>query len=202
MTEPILIEPQLFPNLDFFKMANRSGKIILETNENFQKQTYRNRYEIAGPNGSQSLIVPIKKFGKHNCPLSEVGISYETDWQKIHWRTLETAYNSSPYFLYYKDDLEKLIFAKHQLLYEFAIKSIEFLVDNLNLNVSISQSTIYEKSPLGITDLRNTVSPKKPDLFKYSDYYQVYKGKLGFMGNLSALDLLFNEGPAAEAYLT
>jgi hypothetical protein len=190
-----ILSTALMPNIDYITAIQQADAVEIEFHETFRKQTYRNRYEIAGPNGRQSLTVPVDKGGKSNCPVSDVRISYDENWPKQHWKSLETAYNSSPFFLYYRDDFESILFKKHEFLIDMNMEFTELILNILEIDNKISYTKKFIKNYGDAIDLRYLISPKEPFLKKeYKPYYQVFAEKNGFMENLSAIDLIFNEG--------
>ena len=107
MNQKTVFSTALLPNIDYLTAFIHAKNILIEKHETYKKQSYRNRYSIAGPNGIQALTVPVDKNGRRNCPIADLKISYDNNWLKLHWKSWETAYNSSPFFLYYKDDFKK-----------------------------------------------------------------------------------------------
>ena len=133
----------------------------------------------------------------------DIGISYAEPWNIKHWRAIESAYNSSPYFLYYKDYLNKILHAEHARLIELNDLLLKFFLQRLNINTQISYSkdfTPYQS--MDVTDYRDSFSPKSPyAALSFPSYSQVFDSKLPFYPNLSILDLLFNLGPDAASYI-
>jgi hypothetical protein len=171
----------------------------------YQKQTYANRCNIAVSNGVMPLIIPVENQGK--TLTKDVKISNHFDWQTLHFRALQSAYRSSPFFEYYADELSELYRQKFVYLVDFNINLQDKILQLLNYqNLNISLSTTYKKSFENSNfDLREVLLPKKkilnlPKNLK-KEYYQVFSVKLGFMENLSVFDLLFNMGNEARIYL-
>jgi hypothetical protein len=115
----ILLATACFPPVQYFSKLVRFEKIYLEQFENFTKQTYRNRYEILGANGVISLIVPVVKGRGRKIKIRDLRISYDTGWQRNHWRTIFSAYNSSPFFEFYMDDIQPLFEKPYKFLFDF-----------------------------------------------------------------------------------
>ena len=182
--------------------------ILFEHYEHYKKQTYRNRCCIYGANGKLNLIIPIQHTGKRII-IKDVNISYETDWQKLHWRSIQTAYRSSPYFEYYEDELAPFFTKKYKLLIEFNEALQLQILEILGLKIRYSHTTSYEEhytdltsNREGTTDYRTAMHAElhapNPELLPYS---QVFQDKHGFIPNLSIIDLLFNLGPDSASYL-
>ncbi|MCB0466436.1 MAG: WbqC family protein [Aequorivita sp.] len=197
----ILLHPSYFPSIEQMAAVAQAEKVVFEVEDNYQKQTYRNRMFIAHSNGKLLLNIPIKhnKAGKRK-KTKEVIVENDFPWQEQHWKSLQSAYRSSPFFEYYEDDLEHLFIAPVGKLMEHNFKIFDLLCELIGIEVEISKTTSYEQNP-GITDLRFLVDAKRKSAFRPEIYTQVHEANHPFLPNLSVLDLLFNEGPNALVYL-
>lgn len=206
MNNKLLLSTAFFPPVLYFKLLveNRGGKI--EKYENYSKQSYRNRCAICGANGLQYLSVPVKKSNELKIKISDVEIDYSTEWQKNHYKSIESAYRSSPFFEFYIDDFRFVFEEKTKFLFDLNQKILNTCIRTMELDVEISCSTdfiqVIENNPL---DRRFDLHPKKPinnkELRSLKPYKQVFDDKFGFLPNLSVLDLIFNLGPEAVDYL-
>lgn len=194
----MLFHPTYFPSIyQFSKMLQRK-ELIFEVEDNFQKQTYRNRCFILGPNGKQLLNVPVQKeTGKQKT--KNLQINYSEDWQKNHLRALDTAYRSSPFYEFYIDDILPIFEKKELLLIDLNINIFEVLCRLIQIEVPYIKTKVFHKE--AINDFRTLVNAKKPIICKFPEYTQVFSNKHGFTENLSILDLLFMEGPNTLMYL-
>ena len=197
----ILIHPTYFPSIEQMAAVAQSEKVIFEIEDHYQKQTYRNRTFIAHSNGKLLLNIPIKhnKTGKRQ-KTKDVTVENDFPWQEHHWRSLQSAYRSSPFFEYYEDDLEQLFTETVGNLMEHNLKIFDLLCELLGIEVEVSKTTSFEKNP-ETTDLRILVDAKRKSTFQPETYTQVHEINHPFLPNLSVLDLLFNEGPSALDYL-
>jgi hypothetical protein len=182
-----------------YALIAQNDRYAIDAHENFVKQTYRSRAEIYGANGKLKLIVPLQKR-KNQTPMHEVEISYEEDWQRLHWRSFESAYRLSPYFEYYEEEfLPFYENKKYSKLLEFNLALEEKIKTLLGLNSSMQLTKKYEEQEI---DYRQLIKPKQSfEQIEFSYYIQVFTEKYGFIPNLSILDLLFNLGPASTDYL-
>lgn len=177
--------------------------VVWEVWDNYQKQTYRNRCYICTDRGRLTLTVPIRHVGGETGRqlFRDVLIDNSYNWQRQHWRALETAYRSAPFFEYYEADLQPLFNTRFDSLMELDLATIHSLASLLSLPVSNRKSERYEANPATGTDARLLVLAKAPAPVTLPPYHQVFEDRHGFIPGLSALDLLFNEGPAARDYL-
>jgi hypothetical protein len=189
------------PPVEYFHHLNKYQTIQLEIFENYIKQTYRNRCCIYSANGKLTLSVPVKKIDGNYTKVKDIEIDYSQPWQKLHWRAIESAYNSSPFFLYYRDDLEPYYKKKFKFLIELNTEMLVMLCNQIKIKTDILFSEKYVESSSNIIDLRNSFSPKKQSGMTQKKYKQVFDDKFGFIPNLSIIDLLFNEGKFSSELL-
>ncbi|WP_134090336.1 WbqC family protein [Olivibacter sp. XZL3] len=176
--------------------------ILIEKFENFPKQTYRNRASIYSPNGKLDLIVPVMKGAKVHTVVKDVRISYESDWQRLHWMTLQTSYRRSAYFEYYEDDFAPFYKKKYTFLFDFNTELLTLLLRLLKMKKELAFTASYQKEYTGVHDFRSTIHPKQLSTDRhFRPYFQVFDPKHGFLPNLSIVDLLFNQGPNSLNYL-
>lgn len=192
---PIFYLPPISWFAVFLKVEN---EVVLEQFENFPKQTYRNRANIYGANGRLSLIIPTRHTGKRI--MKETEISHRENWQQLHWKSIKTAYQSSPYFEFYEEKLEKIFEFKTDSLIEFNLNALKIIQDILKTEKAYSLNNDYVKIPLE-ENYREKFSAKKETEFEMEEYYQTFSDKLGFEKDLSILDLICNKGPETLTYL-
>jgi len=172
--------------------------LFIEAQETFPKQTYRNRAEIMTAGGVRTLTVPVIR--ENHSRTEEVRIDYKERWNIIHLRTLAAAYSASPYFLYYKDELEALLTPRYEKLIDLNEALLKWVLRLLKTDCRIQRTDDYQKEYA--LDYRNTFSPKHPYPTEgMESYYQVFSDRLPFTPNLSIIDLLMNLGPEAKDYL-
>lgn len=196
----VLFQPTYFSPIIQYVGIAKSSKIIFEAEDNFQKQTYRNRCYIYTSYGKHVLIVPVQHNKSIKEKTKDVKIDYKDNWQKLHLRTLITAYNSSPFFEYYIDDLLPIFEKQTNFLLDLNLKCHEFLMDALQLEISSTKTTAFNIEP-EVLDLRKLALAKEKNNFQLKRYIQVFEENHGFITNLSMLDLIFMEGPNALNYL-
>lgn len=196
----VLVHPTYFPSISHFVAMVQSDQVIFELDDNFQKQTNRNRMYIYSPNGLQLLNIPIKHSKNKHQKTKDVKIENDFNWQKQHFKSLEAAYRSSPFFEYFEDDIRPIFTKKHEFLMDLNLQTFALVSECLGAKFDIKQTTEYFKEVNDVKDYRILANGKK-DASLFDVYTQVFEEKAGFLNNLSVLDLLFNEGRYALDYL-
>ena len=180
-----------------YAVALKAGALIIDLDERrLPLRHSHHRYRIDGPNGVQTLTVPL--VGSTNnmmTPLKDVLISEHGDWRRLHWGALFSAYGRSPYFDYVADDLSRVIHGTQRYLHEFNAQLHQVVVDFMDLPISTSYG-VGDGAAENATDLRGHIAMKKPDTLPIANvpYYQMWKGTDGFRPDLSILDLMMNMG--------
>ncbi|MBP5172311.1 MAG: WbqC family protein [Bacteroidales bacterium] len=186
----MLLSSAYFPPTEYFAVLARYS-VRIDDSENYQKQTYRNRCRILTSNGVEDLRVPIVHDGKRR--ITEVRVDYSTDWVRRTKYAIETAYYSSPFFEYYRDELFAILDSQPETLWELNSRITDFFCRKIGIAL--------QPGPDDGEDLRDVIHPKKAPYLKTREYWQVFREKFGFVGNLSVMDLLFNEGPESICIL-
>lgn len=187
-----------FGPISYFAALNNGENIHLEAWEHFPKQTYRNRCYIQGANGKLRLAIPTKHNGAR--AMKEIQVADDYNWQKEHFKSLVSAYKSSPFFEYYEDDLAPIFEEKEKFLLDLNLKTIDFIQSKLKLNWNFPLTESYETVAKEL-DFREHFNAKAEPVGEFPEYTQVFSEKFDFMPDLSILDLLFNEGPKSADYL-
>jgi len=207
MNTAILIEVQYLGTVQYYSKFLKYHSVYLEQHENYRKGSFRNRCYIATANGVIPLSIPLLK-GKHQqASIQSVKVDNSKNWQTLHWRSIKTAYGSSPFFEYYQDDFEALYNKDYVLLFDFCLDLQELVLNSLQITPSVQfTKTFIKETTDDLLDFRNCILPKNysksKDLnFTPTPYPQVFEDRLGFVSNLSILDLLFCTGPEALYYL-
>lgn len=197
--EEILLYPTYFPSISHYIAMVQANKLTFEVEDTFQKQTNRNRMYIYSPNGLQMLNIPLKHASERQ-KIKDVKIEYAFDWQKNHFKSLEAAYRTSPFFEYFEDDFRPLFEKKTTFMLDLNLEIFEIVNQSLGVQLTYDKTMEYFHDTPSKTDLRYLVNGKK-DTTQIEPYTQVFHEKFGFINNLSILDLLFNEGKYALEYL-
>ena len=205
-----LLSSAYLPPVEYFAAIAKFGKAFIEACENYQKQSYRNRCTILTANGKMNLNIPVSRGGGNftpKVPISEIEIDYSEDWVLKHTRALEAAYMNSPFFVYYKDDLYKILCSGERSLLKFNTLLTRQLLQfcGVKAEVYLTEDFILPSalpSDIDIVDLRERIHPKwKGESFiKEKPHWQVFSAG-GFISGLSVVDLLFNEGPDSVSFL-
>jgi len=180
----------------YYSAILQSEEIFIETKEHFIKQSFRNRCTIMGANGSQTLTIPKERKSSDKTLISDISISNQDNWQKSHWQSIVSAYNSSPFFEYYKDELLPFYNTKHNNIFDFNLKLTKTILELMQVEKKINFTSKFQKECNGL-DFRSS----KFILKNQEKYQQVFCEKYSFVPNLSILDVLFNLGPETTSYL-
>jgi hypothetical protein len=179
----------------------QAESITFEIADNFQKQTNRNRTYIYSPNGIQLLNIPVKHSKESHQKTKDIKIDTDFDWQKQHFKSLEAAYRSSPFFEFFEDDIRPLFDKKHTFLLDLNFETLAIMTKCLRMKLEFTTTTEYFAEVDTTTKDFRFLADGKKDSSLFESYTQVFDDKHGFINNLSTLDLLFNEGKYAMDYL-
>ncbi len=206
MTGTALLGTTYFGPIQWYQKLNVYSTVLLERYDHFVKQTYRNRCLIAMTQGVQALTIPVERNGGEKCLTKDVRISDHGNWRRLHWNALMSAYGESPFFEYYADDIRPFFEKRWDYLFDFNLEIINTLCELLDIHPDIVLTEDYQSvSREDIDDYREVIRPKRPGCdssFLPRQYWQVYQQKLGFLPNMSILDLLFNMGNEAIFFLS
>ena len=199
-----LLSTTYFGPVQWYQKLHRYDLVQVECMENFQKQTYRNRCVIATTDGTQTLSIPVTHDGNKTLT-RDIRISDHGNWRHLHWNAIQSAYNSSPFFEFYADDLHPFFEKRWDFLIDFNEAITHKMCELLDIELRMERTTNYQPADIiDIADFRETIRPKHPmpdKEFVPQRYYQVFEQKHGFLPNLSILDLLFNEGNESILFL-
>lgn len=201
--DKVLVYPAYFPCALQLAAIAQAKSVVFELHDNYQKQTYRNRAYIAHSNGMLVLNTPIikhKKSDNRRRKTKDIQTSKDTPWQQHHFKSIESAYRSSPFYDFYIDDLMPLFNEPVESLQEHNLNIFNILCEVLEWEIVINTTTEYQQDFDG-KDLRSLINAKKEVQHSFTPYIQVFDESNGFLPNLSALDLLFNLGPNTLSYL-
>lgn len=206
----IVLPTTYFGPISWYRQLNAADTCYIDACEPFRKRTFRNRCEIATPNGRQTLTVPVEH---HSLALTSLRISEHNKWRHVHWQALETAYGNSPFFDYYVDDIRPFFEPHWEYLFDLNLAIIRKMCELLQVETVIapSNSHLAPSHPRNAAPSNSNLSPysllspqivpRTSYLVPRNNYYQVHAHRTGFLPDLSILDLLFNMGNESILYL-
>lgn len=152
----------------------------------------RNRTRILSANGPCYLSIPVQHNGGIPTPLRDIRISYTEPWIRIHKGALNAAYNTSPFFGYFKEELFTCYDERHAYLWELNLSLLQCCLRKLKWSIPVE---IWAQQPTEDdlaewADFRQLQAMVPP----YPFYSQVFSYKYPYEPYLSIVDLLSNKG--------
>ncbi len=195
MTDSTLLSTAYLPPVAWIQALYHADTVLVEAHEHYQKQSYRNRCHIGAANGAMPLSIPVEHDKRAKQLTRDIRLSEHGDWQRQHWRSLESAYRTTPFFEYYQDDFAPFYHKKYDFLWDFNMELLHKCLELLDVEKEIGTTAEYcAEYGENVVDLRHVIHPKRTYEFDAKPYYQVFDEKYGFQRDLSVVDLLFNMG--------
>ena len=197
----VLLSTAYLPPISYISGCWREEELLIERFETYPKQTFRNHCHIYGPNGLQTLSVPVIKVNGNHTLTRDIRIA-STSWRRPHWRSIETAYNNSPFFIYYRDEFEQVFDEPFDFLLDLNTRLLQIIFNILRIEKKTGYTEQFLKIPANMKDCRESSRKRKAQPSDHlSAYTQVFSPKHGFISDLSIIDLIFNLGPETGDYL-
>lgn len=204
-----------FGSVEHYALLARHGQVIIDTGEHYERQSYRTRTSIIGPNGIQHLNVQIARDHGNKMPMRTLGLSYVESWPQQHVHAIRSAYGQAPWFIHFIDEIEDLLSRRYERLVDLDLATLRLGLKWLGLHVDVIVSDRYveqtsvqggfpEGADAPLLDLRTTFQPKKPlpgAVVGVASYPQVFSDRHGYAPRLSVIDLVCNHGPQAALLL-
>lgn len=197
----ILVSTAYLPPVEYFLKIASPGNILIEKEENYIKQTYRNRCYILSAHGPQLLSVPVYRGSIHKTCLKDIKIDYSKRWQQVHTGAIRSSYGASPFFLHYFEEMERIINQNHQYLIDLNSDLLRLMLGYLRIKKKIVFTDHFIPQGNHPSDFRYIIKPKSSvQSYIPKEYFQVFEERTGFVPGLSIIDLLFNMGPDSAMY--
>jgi hypothetical protein len=187
-----------FGSVGYYQKLVEFRDVCFELHEHYVKQSLRNRMRILGPNGIQELSIPVVKPNGSKTITGDIQIFQRENWQKIHWKAIETAYGSSPYFDHYGIEIHELIHQQETNLAVFNQQIHVRICSWLDLPIQHVYTESYAMNTNIATDFRSSLEIAQQTLTSYT---QVFSPTGQFESDLSLLDAVLNLGPMARKLL-
>lgn len=193
-----LLSAFYFGSVEHYRLLAQHERVIIDLGEHYERQSYRTRTSIIGPNGVQDLVVQIARKSGEKMPMKSVGLSYVETWPQQHMHAIRSAYGNTPWFIHYIDEIEAVVLKKYDRLADLQLATIDLAMKWLGLNTEVLVSDNYVEKLDGLADLRISFHPKKalpPEVPSVTPYTQVFADRHGFVPRMSIIDLVCNCGP-------
>lgn len=196
----VLLSSAYLPPVEYFVRAYHALHVDIEQWDNYQKQTFRNRCSIVSANGVMPLSIPVIKPSANKVLTKDIRIDYQKSWQHMHWNAIVSAYGSSPFFEFYRDELAPFYHKQEKFLFDFNLSLLHLVLEWLQIDSQkFGLTKEYQFTSESFLDCRENIHPKKTDnntleILNSIPYYQVFGNKWGFIPNQSIIDLIFNLG--------
>jgi hypothetical protein len=201
MAEKILLSTAYLPPLEYFSLISKSNEVLIEHEENFIKQTYRNRCYILSSEGLLALTVPVYLGSFHKTRLKDIRIDYTKRWQQVHLGAINASYRSSPFFEFYYEEIEKPILKNHEYLIDLNSELFESLIRITGTDKPVNYTTSFISIGSAGNDYRYEITPKSGSTYRAGKYTRVFNNNSLFDARISIIDLIFNTGPDSAKYL-
>ena len=201
MARKILISTAYLPPIDYISIISGAEEILIETQESYIKQTYRNRCYILSASGPQLLTVPVYNRSVNNTLIKNIRIDYSKRWQQVHTGAIRASYGSSPYFQYYFEEFERSINRNYEFLFDLNMDLLHVVTKFIRIEVKIGLTESYASPANSPDDYRYSIKRSETTNSEAKKYLQVFMQENGFVSGLSIIDLLFNKGPDSIVYL-
>lgn len=226
MSTPLL-SAFYFGSVEHYRLLARYPKVVVDIGEHYERQSYRTRTSIVGPNGVQDLTVQIARRSGEKMPMHTVGLSYIETWPQQHVHAIRSAYGNTPWFIHYMDEIEAVVLKRHDRLVDLDLATMrlglkwlglrtelvisdQYVVPGLLSDVRCGAPTVevsrigHETSDNVPIDLRTSFHPKRPlppEVSAAPTYTQLFADRHGFRPRMSVIDLVMNTGPEARSFL-
>ncbi len=197
----ILISSAYLPPAEYFSLIADAEEVLVEKEENYLKQSYRNRCYIISAHGIQLLSVPVFEGSRRNTPIRDIRIDYSKRWQQVHLGALSASYSASPYFVFYFEAIEQIILKNYNFLLDLNMELAGLICSIMKTGKKLNYTTSFTAVGSKNNDFRYSLSPKKESSFRPKEYIGVFNSGTVFDPRISIVDLIFNTGPEAAGYL-
>ena len=204
MPRTLLLSAFYFGSAEHYALIAQSGRVVIDAGDHYERQSYRTRTSIIGPNGLQELNVSIARRSGEKMPMRTVGLSYAEPWNSQHVQAIRTAYGQTPWLIHYIDEIEAVLKPKYDRLIDLDLATVRMAVGWLGITTPVEVREEHVEDIGNMIDLRHSLHPKKalpPHVSALPAYPQIFADRHGFMGRSSILDLVMNTGPHARQLL-
>lgn len=211
----MLVVPEYLPPADFVAAALHSDQVFVADTFRYSRQSRQNRCQLRTPRGWQWLTVPVVG-GQHGRAICATRLDLSRGPLRRHWKSITFNYQSAPYFEPYEFEIRGLFQRDYETLGELTVESMRVLCRVLGVSSSIATLSTVEPDIVGwlspgieryargllVLDRQAPKFDGAPRPSRLAGLKIEHRQNFsGFVGGLSALDILFNLGPESRSLL-
>jgi len=199
------IELQYFPCINAMRDIVDCKLVFFDNDLLFRRSSFRNRMILPGGNGLVSMTIPVVGGRSVKLPFKAVEIDYTSNWQRDHFRSMETIYGNSPFYFQYSASLMEIYEQKPQYLVDWNSICLDWVVKKMKINLILLKDANQLTENQEKKERIDYYSPSNHDNSgkgPFIKYPQLFEDRIGFKPNVSIVDLLFNLGPDALKKIT
>lgn len=195
-----LLSAFYFGSVEHYRLLAQHPQVIIDIGEHYERQSYRTRTRIVGPNGVQDLAVQIARRSGEKMPMRTVGLSYIETWPQQHVHAIRSAYGNTPWFIHFIDEIEAVVLKRYDRLVDLDLATMRLGLKWLGLRTEVVVNDEYVELSGEFLNLRTSFHPKRPlppEVSAAPTYPQIFADRHGFQPRMSVIDLVMNSGPAS-----
>jgi len=217
--------PAYFPSLTWWQKKAASDCVVFLDSPPYSHRSHINRTWVKTVDGKKMLTIPVLNPGSQSAPVKNIRVDPISNWYRTHKASLFSNYRNAPYFEYYYPHLEEFYSTSWQRLFDVNLAGIKLVDKLLRWDIDYffsSKCKVNGTRENRVMQLMHQFNcdtymieagsaPYFNQLMLTSNGFQIleihsfetrYEQQFsGFISDLSVLDLIFNEGPAAVKLL-
>ena len=193
----ILVQPQYFPTVNFFKKFE-NNKIFIDYNSDYSQFLNINKTRIVNLSNTFEMEVPLV-FNSKDIKIKELKIDHNKNWINSHIQSIQSSYGKFPYYIYYIDDIIKVLKLRHNFLIDLNYDLLTLLYKFLNFEKKIQKF----QNKYNLEDIIKVYNHYNSNIEKDNieeERNNLFLGKK-FDYSYSVIDLIFLKGPESGYFI-